>query len=161
MKIIRKTMYPPSKQISAPVTMVIRETDLKEGVTIQQACEGDPPEMFVINDVFDAEPDVDIAKCTFQAYQRQQEVEEDEWNMAILFYYDAMCLEKLVEHGTVANPKPAPLTADQVQYALQRLFSHKSYKHHTMITFSRDGFMVTAKDGAVTRTAFNTDMKLN
>lgn len=156
MKVIRKTMYPPSKEISPPITMIIRDTDLKEDITIQQACDGDPSEMFVMNDVFDAEPDADIAKVTFQAYQRQQKVEEDEWNMAILFYYDAMCLERLVERGTVANPKPAPLTADQIQYTLQRLFNHKSYNHHTMITFSSDGFMVTAKDGVVTRTS--TDM---
>lgn len=158
MKVIRKTMYPMSREVGPPITMVIRETDLKPGITVQDACDGDPVELFVLNDVFEVEDNLfnrneeGIVKITLEAHQRQLKEQDQEWDMALLFYWTAMHFERLSEFGIITGTKPAPLTADQVEYSTKRLFKHGGYRHQTMITYSSDGFMVSGKDGVVTRT---------
>lgn len=103
-------------------------------------------------DAFETDPRVMV-----QAMRLFDEKIKEERNMAVMFFYDTEVLKKVKPRGVFASDAMAPLTADQVTFVLEQTAKHPNYEHQTRIVPTKDGFIVTMRDGAITKTTLTKD----
>src|SRR5262245_8668071 len=130
MKVLRSTVYPPE---GVPLTVVMRDTDIKVPVE-QAATMNQPPEALVVHDIFTVEDGSSIVEATFEGEERARLQRKHENNMAVLFYYNAAQLERIVDGGVLVNPAPAPLSADNIAAVFDQLREHPSYTNQRVVT---------------------------
>lgn len=137
--ILRSSMYHPD-DLPHPITVVCRAQALKVPVE-EAAASMEQPGMFVVNDIFETPADVDDPHAVILGVKRLKDSTrlEEECNMAISYYWNAMQLPKIMKGGALANPRAAPLCAEQLKVVLRQLRKHPSYNGQRIIMFSRDG----------------------
>lgn len=153
MRVLRSTMYPPDKSIGNQMTVTMRESDLRSDISIEDIVSGkeSAPDHFSINEIFEAPDGTDYIKLSLMAQDLQENGEEEEWHMALLYYWTCMQLDTVLRAGGVLSGSlPAPISAKRIEYVDRCIFNSLHYKGQTLITFSNDGFVVTAKTGNVT-----------
>jgi spore germination protein GerM len=143
-----------------PMTTVTRESDLQLSIeeTVKALIQGPEPltvelrenPALVTHEVFEME-DGELEPAIPEAMRRFQERHEEEANMATLYFWNGDALRMTQGEGHLINPRPAPLSADDIEATLKQLASHPNYQHQRVVTTSREGIEVEMKDGEVTR----------
>lgn len=125
-KAIRITMYAPHDL--SPTTVVIMERDIDNGMTVEELCDHHArvamPGTFCVFDTFETEDD--MVRASVHAGERIRQ--DDERNMAIAYYYNAALLRQVGEQGVLMNPRPAPLTVEDITTVLKALALHPNYR---------------------------------
>jgi hypothetical protein len=143
-KALRTTMYSPQLE---PITIVMMEDQLKAGLTLADLHQPEPGVLLIFDEF---ETDGDVAAATMEAAARQAAQTEDESNLAIWYYWNAMQLTRLAPGGSLANPAPAPLSANMLISGMEQLRLHPAYQHQSVISISMDGDTVVMRsDGTV------------
>lgn len=151
--ILRTTLYPPDGQ--GP-TLVMREIDLKDRFddAVKQA--STPlPGAFIAIETFDMSGEPSILEATFEAERRHAERKQIEDNMAILYHWDSACLRQVSDTGLVAPTRPAPLSLEDIETTLVQIAHHPYYCHQTVMAFTKEGVMVSMRDGICRRSEMN------
>lgn len=140
----------------APATRmdVVQKQCLKEftgGLSLEEYIDTFPETFIRVHELSDAQADefgINTGRSTsptspteaFNAFiQEQNEVSR---NMALLFFWDAMAMQKLKPGGVCSATKPAPLSAGQIKDVFRQLRKHPVYDAHQVISISEDGEMV-------------------
>jgi hypothetical protein len=152
-KVLRSSLYLTPE--SRPVSVVMREQDATrplEDVADEMnkvACSG-----FVINDIFEVDDETyqNFPKCVVAginrlAHNSVRSIEEK--RMAIAYFWNASMLSIASANGVLANPKPAPLSVEQLKVVARQLCRHHSYKGQVIIMIANDGDIVRIKDGMI------------
>ncbi len=152
MKVLRISTYHPATLL--PLTAVMRESDTKIPLS-EVAREMEVPGSFTVADIFDYPPGLPplIMEATHAAFLRLQDSARftDEKNMALSYYWNADRLRMVVPGGTIANPKPAPLRAEQLKVVIRQLRRHPNYDRQRIVMASEDGYLVACDpEGNVT-----------
>jgi hypothetical protein len=145
-------MFPPGGE--TPITMVMREEDLK--VSLEEAAkeQEEIPGAFVICDIFEIPGEPTIEDVTFKALELQQAAAEREQHMALTYYFEAAYLPRTPPGGVLTMTKPAPLSTDDLVVPLRQLAHHPDYDNHTVIAISHDHKIVELRGGKVSVTSF-------
>lgn len=147
MKVIRSTMYPPD--INAPVTIIASQRSLRVPVE-QAAAEMEQPGVFVVSDIFGMPDSADEVKVSMEGARRERAAANAERNMAISYYWNAAQLARMAEGGVLANPRPAPLSAKQIEVVLRQLAKHPSYRKQMIACVAKDLKLVRLEtDGTI------------
>jgi hypothetical protein len=152
MKVLRCTMY-PSPDPKDAVTVTISE---KSGIEPLDkiATRMLMPGTFVVSDIFEVPDTTDELHIALLGMKRLEDSAraQDERNMAISYYWNAMQLKKLAPGGTLANPKPAPLYGTQIEMVLLQLVKHPDYYGQTIMCIASDHEMVIInRNGTIIR----------
>lgn len=110
-----------------------------------------PPGAFYTKELFECDALETDPRVMVKAMRLFDENIKDERNMAIMFFYDVEMLAHVKSHGVLAASEIAPLTAEQVSAVLEQFARHPRYEHQTRVIPTKDGFIVTMRDGAVTK----------
>jgi hypothetical protein len=134
MKILRMTFFNPA-DIHHPITLgLVHVREPMEEAAREVVERG----TFAIIDVFEAPDDTEHPEL-LAARRVQDSVRfEEECNMAISYYWNASHLKITREGGVICNPKPAPLSVEQVKEVQRQLKLHPDYKGQKFLMFARD-----------------------
>lgn len=148
MKIWRSSLYQDPFTFPPP-TLSTRECDLK--VPIEEACKAKAvPGGLTIDEIIEVDHDVEEVEMGLLVVNRLKERQKSELNMAILYFWTAMQLERLTPQGVLATTKVAPLTASEIITVLEQLQHHPNWKQQTIRVIAQDGKVVRlASDGSV------------
>jgi hypothetical protein len=143
-------MYGPD--LVQPITAVMVEGEIN--VTIEEAVAEQRilPGGYVVCDVFEAPDDGNgnetrVMRATLEAMRRQAERAELEGYAAMLYHYDASCLERCSTFGVITATIPAPLDAETIIDVFEQLAHHPRYQHQLVVGISQDEQIVTMRDG--------------
>lgn len=155
MRVLRSTMYPPPG-VGPPMTVVFCDRDVN--VSLDAAADiqrdGDPV-VFTVTEVF-AMPDGGIESATEEATERWLAHRRREEDMAMLFYWMGMTIDQKRGHVKpgarllIKNNQGAPLSVEEISYALAQLAKHPVYSPDVRVeTHSRDSGVAVVLDGGV------------
>lgn len=153
MRILRCTMIAPGGLDK--VTTVMRESDLKASIEncIKEITTFEQGKRIslVVTEVWTMDDNTTIEAATLEGKRRMDERAEEEDSMGCFFYWNGEQLKRVTPYGVLANPAPAPLRADDLEYCLKRCAALPWYQHQKMICFSGpDNKALTMQDGEVT-----------
>ena len=133
------------------MTIVMRDTDLTLPIDEAADTQRDVmPEVFVATETF-AMPDGSIEVATKEATARWLHRRQREENMAMLFYYMGRAIDQQKRPGVplvLKNDRGAPLSVEEIVYALQQLAKHPVYSPDVRVeTHSHDDGTLVVLDG--------------
>ena len=148
MKIWRSSLYQDPFTFPPP-TMSARECDLK--APIEEVLQTKKiPGGLTIDEIIEVDHDVEEMEMGLLVVNRLKERQKAELNMAILYFWSAMQLERVNPRGVLATTKVAPLTVSEIITVLGQLQYHSNWKQQTVRVIAQCGEVVTlASDGAV------------
>lgn len=150
---LRVTAFEPATL--DPLTFVMVGDDMRlkpEYVVAENLMGGDELGVFTIAETFEVRDGMDVVEATVMARERAAERFEDERNQAVLYYYEARSLSMVAPEGTLMATIPAPLSVEQVSYALKRLAAHPDYRQQRVLIPVEDddgAVLVRLIDGSV------------
>ena len=151
MRVLRSTMYPPPGS-SGPMTTVVRDSDvIKSLEEVAAHSVSGNPRMFVTTEIFDM-PGGSIEAATRRATALWNQRRQREENMALLFYWNSAQIEQNKKPGRVLiikNDQGAPLSVDEISYALQQLARLYPKDVRVDTFFRENGVVVYLDDGVV------------
>ena len=153
MRIWRSSLYKsPLPEDFPPLGTILREQDMN--CTIEQAIAEAPPVpgALIINDIFEVDHEVESPiEMGLLVRARLEERQQRELNMAMLYFWDAMHLERVNQGGVLSGTEPAPLNCDEVGYVLNQLKRHPNWRQQTVVVYASDmERVVLHPDGKVT-----------
>lgn len=108
--------------------------------------EAKKPDILLILDVFEIQSK-DPNEIVKALGARNEERDEVEHHMAMLYFWARGQLRLLSPHGTLGMPKPAPLSAEEMSMVLKQLAHSKQYQHQTVVGLSKERRQVVMKNG--------------
>lgn len=157
MRVIRSTTYPP-KSVGPPATFTACDVDLKRSVDESVAeLRAGIPVVFNVTESFSMPDGTSFERAVLEAHRRQQDREDREQNMAMLFYYNGMTIDQKKRQGIrsgarlhVKNPGGAPLSTEEIVYTFEQLARHPVYTPDVRVeTHSLESGAVVVLDGGV------------
>ena len=140
MRVLRASMYSPNG--GDPVTTVSPEASLRLPIE-EVAREVKTGDIFVTTEVFemdgDGTTDAFLLKANIEAERRRQARDRRERDMAIAYYYWTATLRIASPRGVITSPKPAPLSATEIEEVFALVRRHTNYKAQSIIAFAEDG----------------------
>lgn len=134
--------------------MSVTELDVTNWNDLLALNEKGVPGLFVASEIFDMPDNQDaqsrVLMATLEAKKRYTpEVQEIERLQAVLYHWNADKLRLLNDEGYIRNPKPAPLTLDQIEQVFKQLKMHPHYRHQTIQCKAKDGRMISLSKGQI------------
>jgi len=129
--------------------MSARECDLK--APIEEVLKTKVvPGGLTVDEIIEVDHDVEEVEMGLLVVNRLKERQKAELNMAILYFWSAMQLERVTPRGVLATTKVAPLTTSEIITVLGQLQYHPNWKQQVVRVIAQSGKVVTlASDGAV------------
>jgi hypothetical protein len=144
MRILRLTAYPPPGQGDPGTTYILDAGPFEFEDIIRDA----ETQFFVLYEFIEADDVYHAHRIT--AEKESQRNEQDEDNMAISFWWNAMMLQRVNAGGLLINPRPAPLSPEQCRCVLQQLAKRPQCQGKTIIQVAKDMTMLRLEDGEIT-----------
>lgn len=147
MRVLRITSYGGIAE--PPMTMVVREPDITVPLEEAQQIMDQPPDMFIITEIFEADDSLDLAGAAAEAILRYDTFAHDERNMSVLYWWMTRYFPLMANEGVIGTQRPSPLSADACALVFRALAQRSDYRSFKLLTHTEEGDIVEYRSGQV------------